>query len=233
MAPGKAAGGAKLKVGKNEASAVLPAPKAQVSPDALRRRAERVRGSALRAAVWFAPPFFLAVTLLALVVNRSPDRSLVEHVLGSLASGACATAACSAAIWLGFGQMAAQYGRNMEALARQGRLVKARRGGPPAIYGGSFMRYTIGGVLGAIWEPLAPRLDKQLPIYQMAYIVEIDGREIGTCELFYGDEAVLLEEDGTAWAFVDPKAPHSRRWLLRERGELQDRPFLARPNGTR
>ena len=143
-----------MNAGKNEPNAAAPSqPVAErsVNPGELRWRVERLGESAVRVAMYSAPVFFLLITVLLLIVNRGPDVGLFSHITNSLVSGAFAAVACAGVAWFGLFQLVGVQRKNMEILARDGRLVEGRRCGRPTIYGGQLMTYTIGGA----WKVLA------------------------------------------------------------------------------
>ena len=194
-------------------------------PRELSVRLERLRGSAKRCGIYMLPVFFVGLTILLLIVNWRPEYSVIAHTVESLFRGAVGAVCCSAVAYGGMLMMTTLVERSTTRLTRRGKLVKVERVAKPTIVGGQFMTYVVGGALGRLWEPIAPALSTKLPVLSVGYSFDIDGKRVYASEVFYGDERVTRDENGDAWALVDPASPHTSRWLIKERGQLEDCPF--------
>jgi hypothetical protein len=194
----------------------------------LRRRPERMRASALRAGCYSTVPIFVIAFVVMLVENGTPQQSLLVHLFDSLARALAAAvlggAAVAGAMWYATFVRCAR----IADLSTNGRLVPARWSGHPTIFGGNFMRYTVRGMLGAVWEPLAPLLAQLMPLFEVSYSFEVDGKKYLRSELFYGDEQVVTGEGNEAWVVVDRRRPGTTHYLARTRGKLQNAPFVVR-----
>lgn len=192
-----------------------------------RSRADRLRASALRAGLYAAAPMFVIAFAIVLIANRTPDRSAAAHVFDSLVRGVLGALWSGAAVAGGLWYASFVRGLRLGSLSPNGRPIPARLAGPPQVFGASFSRHVLGGVLGHLWEPVAPLLSRALPVFEVAYSYEAGGKTYTRSELFYGDEEVATSEDGRAWVLVDRDRPGRAHYLARTRGTLQSPPSKA------
>ena len=76
-------------------------------------------------------------------------------------------------------------GRCTTELPAEGKLIKVDNVAKPNIVGGRFMTYIVGGALGALWEPIAPKLSRKLPVFSVGYSFDIDGKKMRASEVFF------------------------------------------------